>query len=64
MVTKASSVKTGKIEKKIWFGISFDTDLSIASAAKKANITKIATVDRGVKGGLFSKTYFTIVTGE
>lgn len=64
MVTKAGSVKTGKVEKKVWFGMCFNLDVSIATAANNGNITKISTVDRGKKGGLFSKTYFTIVTGE
>jgi hypothetical protein len=64
MVTQAASIKTGKVEKKVWFGIYTDIDLGVAAAAKNGGITKVATVDRGMKGGLFSKTYFTIVTGE
>lgn len=64
MVTTASSVKKGEAKKKVWFGIAKDVDVSIATAAKNGGITKVATVDYGVKGGLFSKTYFTIVTGE
>lgn len=63
-VTSASSLKSVKIEKKVWFGIAFEKDLSLAKAVKKGNITKIATVDYGVKGGLFSNTYFIVVTGE
>lgn len=64
MVTTASSLKKGVAKKKVWFGIAKNVDVSAAAAAKKGGITKIATVDYGVKGGLFSTTYFTIVTGE
>lgn len=64
MVTTASSVKKGVASKKVWFGIYKDIDVSAATAAKNGGITKVATVDYGFKGGLFSKTYFTIVTGE
>ncbi|MCE3227251.1 MAG: TRL-like protein family [Bacteroidetes bacterium] len=64
MVTQASSVKEGIAKKKVWFGIAKDVDVSVATAAKNGGITKVATVDYGFKGGLFSKTYFTKVTGE
>ena len=64
MVTTAASVKTGIASKKVWFGIAKNVDLSIATAAKNGGITRVATVDYGFKGGLFSKTYFTKVTGE
>ena len=64
MVTTATIVKTGEAKKKVWFGIAKDVDVSIATAAKNGGITKVATVDYGYKGGLFSKTYFTRVTGE
>ncbi|MES2138839.1 MAG: TRL domain-containing protein [Bacteroidota bacterium] len=64
MVTTASSIKTGVATKKVWFGIAKDIDVSVATAAKIGGITKVATVDYGMKGGLFSKTYFTKVTGE
>ena len=64
MVTTAGVVKTGEARKKVWFGIYKDIDISIYTAAKNGGITKVATVDHGFKGGLFSKTYFTIVTGE
>lgn len=64
MVTTASSIKTGEARKKVWFGIAKSIDVSIATAAKNGGITKVATVDYGFKGGLFSKTYFTKVTGE
>jgi len=64
MVTTASSIKTGEARKKVWFGMAKDVDISIATAAKNGGITKVATVDHGFKGGIFSKTYFTRVTGE
>lgn len=64
MVTTAASIKEGVAKKKVWFGIAMNVDLSIATAAKNGGITKVATVDYGMKGGLFSKTYFVKVTGE
>lgn len=64
VATQASSVKVGTAEKKVWFGLAFNVDVSIAKAAKNGGIKKVATVDYGVKGGLFSKTYITKVTGE
>lgn len=39
-------------------------DMGIATAAKNGGITKVATVDYRIKGGLFSTTYTTIVSGE
>ncbi len=57
--------KKGIAERKIFFGITFGhTDLSLATAAKNGGITKIATVDWKVTGGLFSKKYSIMVTGE
>lgn len=57
--------KTGVAERKIFLGLAFGhTDLGVATAAKNGKITKISTVDVGVKGGLFSTTYKVIVTGE
>lgn len=64
MVTTASSLKEGMAKKKVWFGIATKIDLGVATAAKNGGITKVATVDYGMKGGLFSKTYFVKVTGE
>lgn len=64
MVTTASVVKTGEAKKKVWFGIAKNVDVSIATAAKNGGITKVATVDYGVKPGLFKTIYFTRVTGE
>lgn len=64
MVTTAKAEKTGEARKKVWFGIAKNVDISVATAAKNGGISKVATVDYGIKRGLFSKTYFTRVTGE
>ncbi|HOZ86973.1 MAG TPA: TRL domain-containing protein [Bacteroidia bacterium] len=57
--------KRGEASRKIVFGITFGhTDLSLQTAAKNGGITKIATVDWKIKGGFFSRTVSTIVTGE
>ena len=66
MVTQNSvGTKEGVAERTIILGISFGhTDLSLKTAAKNGGITKIATVDYEVQGGLFSTTYRTVVTGE
>ena len=56
--------KVGIAETKVWLGLfPMDIDVSIATAAKKGKITKIATVDSEVQGGFLSTTYRTIVTG-
>jgi hypothetical protein len=39
-------------------------DLSVASCAEKAGITKVATVDYDLKAGLFITTYRLRITGE
>jgi hypothetical protein len=66
MVTTAASVKEGIIKKNVWiFGIGgANVDVSAYTAAKNAGITRIATVDRGVRYGLFRTTFITKVTGE
>jgi hypothetical protein len=57
--------KTGTASRKVWFGIAIrPVDLSIETAAKNAGITKIATVDYSVTGGLFTVTYKVTVTGN
>lgn len=57
--------KRGVAERKIILGMRFGhTDLGVATAAKNGKITKVATVDYKVTGGLFVKKYQTIVTGE
>ncbi len=66
MVTNnTANTKKGEASRKIILGISFGhTDLGAITAAKKGKLTKIATVDMKVKGGLISKTYSVVVTGE
>jgi hypothetical protein len=65
IATGNTSEKTGISEKTIWFGIAIKPiDLSIEKAAKKGQITKVATVDYQVRKGLFKSTYKTIVTGN
>lgn len=57
--------KVGTAERTIILGIMLGhTDLGIATAAKNGGITKVATVDTSITGGLFKTTYRTIVTGE
>lgn len=57
--------KEGISEKTIWFGIALKpVDVSIEKAAKNGGISKVATVDYQVQGGLFKTTYRTIVTGN
>jgi len=57
--------KRGEASRKIFLNFTFGhTDLGLITAAKEGGVKKIATVDWKVKGGLFSTTYSTIVTGE
>lgn len=57
--------KVGVAERKVFLGLAFGTtDLGVQTAAKNGKITKVATVDITIKGGLFSKTYKVTVTGE
>lgn len=67
-VTKNSiGSKEGIAKRRIWLGLAFGhTDLSLRTAAKNGDITKIATVDYQVKTSFLwlSKTYKVIVTGE
>jgi hypothetical protein len=57
--------KRGEASRKIFLNITFGhTDLGAITAAKNGGLKKIATVDWKVKGGVFSKTYYTTVTGE
>lgn len=62
----AVNTKTGEASYNVWiFGIRpMDADASIRTAAKNGGITKVASVDYKVKGGLLKTTYSTIVTGE
>lgn len=63
--SNARGEKVGEASYKIFFGIPpFKAEAGAIQAAKNGNITKIATVDQVVKGGLFTSTVTTIVTGE
>jgi hypothetical protein len=64
VATQASSVKVGTAEKKVWLGLAFNVDVSIATAAKNGGIKKVATVDYGIRKGFLNTTYITKVTGE
>jgi hypothetical protein len=67
MVTdNARGEKVGKSSYTAILGIpiGFDLNTGIIAAAKDGGITKVATVDQSVKGGLFKRTVTTIVTGE
>ncbi|MDA3882536.1 MAG: hypothetical protein PF481_04590 [Bacteroidales bacterium] len=57
--------KVGVAERTIILFFAFGhTNLGIEQAAKNGGITKVATVDTSIAGGLFSVTYKTTVTGE
>ena len=57
--------KVGEAKYKVILGFPpMKADAGIATAAKNGGITKVATVDIKVKGGLFTQTVSTIVTGE
>lgn len=57
--------KRGEASRKIILGITLGhTDLGAITAARNGGITKIATVDWKVQGGLFVRTVTTVVTGE
>ena len=57
--------KVGKAKGTVVLGFSFDEDASIRTAAKKAGITKISTVDIKYGNTLgIIRTFETIVTGE
>lgn len=60
------SAKTGEASYKVILGIfrPMNADVSIQKAAKNGKITKVSSVDYKIKGGLFTKTYSTVVTGE
>lgn len=58
--------KVGKSSYSTIFGIPLGLHLEtgVIAAAKNGGITKVATVDQTVQGGLFKATVTTIVTGE
>ncbi|PLX06440.1 MAG: protein trl (tRNA-associated locus protein) [Marinilabiliales bacterium] len=60
-----SGPKRGEATYKVILGFPpINGDRSIKKAAENGGITKIATVDYRVYGGLFVKKHTTIVTGE
>lgn len=63
-VSQAKCSKLGVAQKRVWFGLAFNVDLSIETAAKNGGITKVANVDFVQKPGLFSMLYITKVCGE
>ncbi|MDD3686767.1 MAG: TRL domain-containing protein [Bacteroidales bacterium] len=65
LVTDNTITKRGESSYKVILGFPpFKGDRSIQTAARNGGITKIATVDVRVRGGLFVQTYTTVVTGE
>ena len=65
VTTNEMGSKEGVAKRTIFLGIWIgNTDLSIATAAKNGNITKVATVDSEIHSGFLTTTYRTIVTGE
>lgn len=57
--------KKGEASRTIVLGLAFGhTDLSLKTAAKNGNITKISTVDYVVEKKFFTKKVSTVVTGE
>ena len=59
-------VKRGEAGYTVWLGFirPMEADASIRTAAKNGGITKVATVDQKVYGGLFKVTFTTVVTGK
>ena len=55
--------KIGRACAKNYFGIYTEGDMSVASAKRNGNITKVATVDKDVKGYLIYAEVCTVVTG-
>lgn len=57
--------KVGEASYKVILGFRpLNADAGIATAAKNGGINKVATVDIKVRGGLFTQTVTTYVTGE
>lgn len=57
--------KTGEASFKVILGFRpMNADASIVTAARNGDITKVATVDQKIRGGFFTMTYTTVVTGE
>lgn len=66
LVTDNTYVKKGEASYSVILGFirPMNADISIKKAAENGGITKIATVDTKIQGGLFKTTYYTVVTGE
>jgi len=66
LVTDNASEKEGTAEFSSILGIfrPMEADVSIKKAAANGGITRVATVDFRIEGGLFKTTYKTIVTGN
>jgi hypothetical protein len=56
--------RTGQASGTIILHLFGDVDAGMITAAKNAGITKIGAVDFCVKGGLFTTTYTTTVSGQ
>tara|TARA_B110000285_G_C15064302_1_gene584213 strand:+ start:1084 stop:1344 length:261 start_codon:yes stop_codon:yes gene_type:complete len=63
IATGNEATKTGEVEEVLFLGLG-SVNLGVENAAKKAGITKIATVDYSVKAGLIITKYKIIVTGN
>ena len=55
--------KIGRACAKNYFGIWTEGDMSVATAKRNGKITKVATVDKDVKGYLVYAEVCTVVTG-
>ena len=63
IATGNEATKTGIVKEKLFLGLG-SANLGVETAAKNGGITKVATVDYAVKGGLLFTTYTVIVTGN
>ena len=63
MVGVERGTKIGRACAKNYFGIYTEGDMSIATAKRNGNISKVATVDKDVKGYLIYAEVCTVVTG-
>ncbi len=55
--------KIGRACAKNYFGIYTEGDMSVATAKRNGKITRVATVDKDVKGYLIFAEVCTVVTG-
>lgn len=55
--------KIGRACARNYFGLWTEGDMSVATAKHNGNITKVATVDKDVKGYLIYAEVCTVVTG-